>query len=88
MCIIAIPLTLRIEPTTIAMPEKNCIYSIRDMDRWQFPETRCKYIHVSSDAASMRHAVSGNSYQSTSLLVNGTAVFVHIELKCGVYERY
>ena len=38
------------------------------------PETRCKYIHVRSDAASMRHTVSGNESHFMPLTVNGTAV--------------
>ena len=42
------------------------------------PETRCKYIHVRSDAASMRHTVSGNSFQSMPSEVNGTAVIERI----------
>ena len=50
------------------------IYTIRDMNWNPSPETRCKYVHVSSDAASMRHTVSGNGYHSMPLTVNGTAV--------------
>ena len=41
------------------------------------PETRCKYIHVRSDAASMRHTVSGNGSHFMPLTVNGTAVKIN-----------
>jgi hypothetical protein len=50
------------------------IYTIRDMNWKLLPETRCKYVHVRSDAASMRHTVSGNEFHSMPLTVNGTAV--------------
>ena len=42
---------------------------------WQPPPvTRCKYVHVRSDAASMRHTVTGGGRQLMSLIVSGTAV--------------
>ena len=42
---------------------------------WQPPPvTRCKYFHVRSDAASMRHTVTGGGRQLMSLIVSGTAV--------------
>ena len=42
---------------------------------WQPPPvTRCKYFHVRSDAASMRHTVTGGGRQPMSLIVSGTAV--------------
>ena len=42
------------------------------------PETRCKYVHVRSDVASMRHTVSSNGSHSMPLTVNGTAVLKFI----------
>ena len=43
--------------------------------KWDLsPETCCKYVHVRSDAASMRHTVSGNRSHFMPLTVNGTAV--------------
>ena len=46
---------------------------IRDMDWYQSPETRCKYVHVRLDAASMRHTVSGNRSHSMPLTFNAIA---------------
>ena len=58
------------------------------MNRKLSPETRCKYVHVRSDAASMRHTVSDNGSHSMSLTVNGTAVKSIIKsLAGGDYEQ-
>jgi hypothetical protein len=46
----------------------------RDMNWRLLLETRCKYIHVRSNAASMRHTVSSNSLQFMTLRVNRTVV--------------
>ena len=45
---------------------------------WQPPPvTRCKYVRVRSDAASMRHTATGSGHQFMSLIVNGTAVILY-----------
>jgi hypothetical protein len=44
------------------------------------PETHYKYVHVRSDAASMRHTVTGDGSHSMSLRVNGTAVISYIQI--------
>ena len=43
--------------------------TVRDMYWIRLPETRCKYFHVRSDAASMRHTVSGNRIQFMAQIV-------------------
>ena len=60
--------------TALTLSGRGSIYTRRDMNWNPSPETRCKYIHVRSDAASMRHTVSGNGYHSMPLTVNGAAV--------------
>ena len=70
--------------TTIAMSGRAYIYTIRDMKWNPLPETRCKYIHVRSDAASMRHTVSGSGFHSMPLTVNGTAVSPRLSLKAAL----
>ena len=64
-------------PVRRALPCRVSIKSIRDMNWKPLPETRCKYVHVRSDAASVLHTVSGNGSQSMHLTVNGTAVTRH-----------
>jgi hypothetical protein len=59
---------------TIVPSEIAYIFTIRDMEWTPSPETRCKYVHVRSDAASMRHTVSGDGVHSMPLTVNGTAM--------------
>ena len=54
---------------------------IRDMNWDPLPETRCKYVHVRSETASMRHTASGNGSHSMHLTVNGTAVKSFITLE-------
>jgi len=43
--------------------------TVRDMNWIRLPETHCKYFHVRSDAASMRHTVSGNRIQFMAQIV-------------------
>ncbi len=59
---------------TIALYGRVYICTIRDMNWRPSPETRCKYVHVRSDAASLRHTVSGNGLQFIPLTVNVTAM--------------
>ncbi|MCK4676125.1 MAG: hypothetical protein KAT61_09405, partial [Gammaproteobacteria bacterium] len=49
--ITAVPLTFSKLSTTIDLFGKDYIYTIRGMKWKPLPETRCKYVHVRSDAA-------------------------------------
>ena len=63
------------------------MHTIRGMNWNLSSETRCKYVHVRSDAASMRHTVSGNRSHFMPLTVNETAVVLNIQYFIGYFER-
>ena len=65
-------------PAIITLSRIVYIYNIRDINWNPLPETRCKYVHVRSNAASMRHTVSGDEFHSMPLTVNGAAVVCNI----------
>ena len=82
------PVNIAEMSTALILSGRDYIYAIRDMNWNPSPETRCKYIHVRSDAASMRHTVSGNRSHFMPLTINGTVVMLNINSSAAVDCNY